>query len=104
MELIVFLLSIAVVGGLLIYSSLSWGFVLHKFYYWFLLPVFPELPQINFWQAVGLYFIVGLFHNHNSKSLKEELYEKDKYSRAAALLFTPWLMLIIGWFIHSLFF
>jgi hypothetical protein len=71
--LIGFLGTLAVLGIFIIYNSFSWGFVLYKFYYWFLLPVFTSLPLIDFYQAVGLMLFISLFKVHitNIKTEKE---------------------------------
>lgn len=96
--IIVGILAIALIFGLVIYSSISWGFVLMKFWVWFVLPVFPLLPVLTFWQAVGLMFIFGLF-GKSQISPKE----KDNTSVWTTLLLGPWLTLFGGWLIGTLF-
>ncbi len=86
------------------YFSFSWGFVLYKFWYWFLIPVFTELPEISFWAAVGLMMFVTLFKNHGHKpAIKEEYINKSKQSgNAFASFLTPWMVLLIGFVIKTI--
>lgn len=87
------------IAALVIYGIFSWGLVLYKFWYWFLLPVFTTLPSINFWQAIGLCLFVSLFKNHNSQTIKKE-YRED--NAVYTSIIAPWIVLFIGWIIHSL--
>lgn len=87
--------AIVIIPALLIYHSMSWGYVMYKFWYWFLLPVFPNMPHIVFWQAVGLYLFTSFFKNHaTTPSIKDEFIESDN-SRLMSLLY-PWLTILIG--------
>lgn len=55
MEAIVgILVIIGIIFGSVLYGTLAWGFVLYKFWYWFLIPSFPDIPEITFVQAMGL--------------------------------------------------
>jgi hypothetical protein len=86
---------IAKIPSFLIYHSMSWGYVMYKFWYWFLLPVFPNMPHIGFWQAVGLHLFSGMFKNHKvSVKMKEEFIKKD--DTMISSLVAPWLMLLVG--------
>ena len=95
MEALIALLGIlALVAGLVLYSSLSWGYVCFKFWYWFVLPVFTELPHVTFWQAVGLMFFISLFRNPGGKKS-----DSDKSDINWGLIIaSPWLTLIVAWF------
>ncbi len=100
--IIVLLVIIAVIAGAVIYSSMSWGYVLVKFWTWFLMPVFPQIHQILFWQAVGLMFIIGLFHNADiENSIKSEY--TSEHSGIIKLIMGPWITLICGWIMYSMF-
>lgn len=68
---------VALLVIVLIYSSLSWGFVLFKFYGWFLIPVFTQLPAINCWKSVGLMFIIGLFCIYSGEHIKKEFKDAE---------------------------
>lgn len=91
-----FLISGVIILSLL-YSSLSWGFVVLKFWGWFMLPVFPQLPHIVFPQAVGLAFFIGLFHNH---TISRPITEEDKHRAHGVALIVPWVTVLIGYVIH----
>lgn len=86
------------IAALVLYSSLSWGYVLLKFWSWYLLPVFPNMPHITFWQAVGLMFIVDLFKNHSSEGIKDEY--KDKTSAMTMSLLAPWITIMAAMLIN----
>lgn len=103
MEMLILVLGaiVAIVGLILVltvYSSFSWGFVLYKFWYWFLLPVFPNLTHVSFWHCVGLTFFIGLFKNNNTASyLKDE----SKKTQDAIMPFVyPWIIVLVGYFFY----
>lgn len=87
------------IAGALIYTTLTWGLVVYKFWAWFLLPVFPSAPHITFVQAVGLMFLIGLTHQMDTQVLKKEY--KDEMSAGIGALIAPWLTLFIGWLAYS---
>ena len=84
---------IAAVVGLLIYGSFVWGFVCMKFYYWFVLPVFPDLPHITFYHAVGLFIFIGLFRIHESKTKTLDGAEIKEETNWVLSLILPWVVL-----------
>lgn len=87
-----------VIGAIvIIYFAFSWGFVLFKLWGWFILPVFPMLPFITLWQAVGLSMFVDLFKNHTSHTYKEDPDRKN--SATINGIISPWLMLLLAWFV-----
>ena len=91
------LLLVLILMGATIYGSLSWGFVLYKFWYWFILPVFVTLPLITFWQAVGIFFVIGLFNVPIPNETKDEYLDKTK---SYGNILIPWVTLLMGWFMH----
>ena len=95
-----FLIVILVVIGIIVYDALSWGLVLYLFYPWFVLPVF-DLPEILFIQAVGLSLFISLFKNHNDESIKSEYIDNGR--KMLVFFSAPWIVLFMGWLIHSLF-
>lgn len=87
------------------YSYMSWGYVAFKFWYWFLVPIFPQVPPITYWMAVGLTFFLMLFKNHNSETIIKDEYKDKSSSTVVMSLLTPWLTLLMGymmlvWFIR----
>ena len=79
------------------YGALSWGFVCWKFWYWFLLPVFPALPHIVFLQAVALMMFVSILKTQPSQYIKPE-YTNQTIANIG-LLIAPWLILLLGWIV-----
>lgn len=91
---------IAIILGLFLYDTLSWGLVLFKFWGWFVLPVFVTLPALTFVQAIGLMFVIGLFKNHKSQIIKKQ-YKDERFENI--YLYMPWVTLALGWVAYALF-
>lgn len=92
--IIIFLI---VVGMVFVYDTLAWGLVLYKFWGWFVIPVFVELPVISFVQALGLMFVIGLFKsNFTGENLKDE-YKKNKWNSTIVVLLYPWVAFFFGY-------
>lgn len=90
-----------VLAATIIYTSFSWGFVMFKFWYWFLLPVFTTLPKIDYWQAIGLILFLMLFKTIQTKrAVKDEYLDDDKTSPYVSSILIPWITLGIGFFLH----
>lgn len=100
MEALLLLGAIILIAVALCYGALVWGLVLYKFWYWFLLPVFTTVPNITYVQAVGLVFVVSLFHTVNSQIIKKEY--KDETSSNVVGLIAPWLTLLLGWAAYAI--
>ena len=83
---------------LLAYDALCWGLVGYKFWYWFLLPIFPTLPAIVFWQAVGLMFFIALFKSAGQVIKKEY---KDENAQMLLTFILPWITLLCGWVTYA---
>lgn len=102
MLLLGILAALLIFVAVIVYSSFSWGFVLFKFWYWFLIPVFSTAPQIDYWQGVGLMFLIGLFKSHKAKvDIKDEfIKEEERLNVRVANFLSPWIVLLIGFIIH----
>lgn len=100
MELMIVLGVFALMGLLIIWSTFAWGWVLFKFWGWFLMPVFPMLPEVTLVQCMGLMLVIGLFKGA-ATYIKDEY--KDQTHQWVALIINPWLTLLIGWMIYSMF-
>ena len=97
---------IGIVGIILLavlYSAFSYGVLTYQFYAWFVLPVFPSLPHITFVQAIGISFFISLFKGHYPSEYNSgsDSY-KAKYGWADFL--SPWIILLVGYIVHSLLF
>ncbi len=91
---------VAIILGMFLYDTLSWGLVLFKFWGWFVLPVFVALPALTFVQAIGLMFVIGLFKKQNSQIIKNE-YKDEMFKNI--YLYMPWITLGLGWVAYALF-
>lgn len=89
---LVFTLILSVV---IVYSSLSWGFILSKFWEWFLIPIFPEIPHISLIQAIGITFFICLFRSGKSTFVKDEL--EDNTKEFISFVIGPWILFLFGW-------
>ena len=55
--------AIIIVILLLAYHAWAWGFILFKFWTWFVLTAFPELPAITIGDAIGLSIFIAALMN-----------------------------------------
>ena len=86
----------------IIYASLVWGIACWKFWYWFILPVFPALPQVGYFECVGLMMFITLFKNHTAQAIiKDELVQVSNNTAQVVNTIMPWLVLFMGWFVHA---
>lgn len=103
MEALLFLLGGVVLLVLaFIWSIFSWGYVCWKFWYWFVIPVFPTLPHISWLQAAGLMFFISLFKGSPAQFIKEDYVVKHGANWMSALL--PIITFIVGWLAFRIFF
>lgn len=73
------------------------GWVLSKLWGWFVLPLFPAMPHLNFLQAAGLLAVVS-FMTYTPTVSKES--ESAELITNAAVY--PLLALLFGWVLKSL--
>ncbi len=90
---------IALVAIIVLYGAFSWGLVLYKCWYWFILPVFTTLPHITYTQAVGLMLVIGLFDRATSTSNDKKEGDKPKANWGTFFL-RPFITLLVAYFIH----
>lgn len=104
MELIAFIIVLLLFAGILIYSSFSWGFVLFKFWHWFMMPVFFTLPSISLYQAVGILLFISIFKNKVPQiPIKDEFIDsKKKTNNIVIQAIAPWMVLLMGILMKSL--
>lgn len=91
------LMILMVLGLAIVYGTLVSGLIFYKFYYWFLLPVFPEMPQITFLGAIGLAFFTTVIKTVYIDEAKDEY--KDPSKKYVSLLY-PWILLFFGWLVQ----
>jgi hypothetical protein len=99
--MIAFFLLVVIVLVAFAYDVLAWGFVASKYWVWFALPIFPELPELSFGYAVGLMCLASLFRAKIYTSIKNEY--KDVQSEITAMVIMPWTFLLFGWITYSIF-
>lgn len=90
-------------GLLVIYTSLSWGFVTYTLYSWFVIPVFPNFPALSVMAFVGLHLFVNSFiRSGSTASIKDEY--KDKSTQWTIMFLSPWVTLFFSWIIKIVLF
>lgn len=99
--LTVFLGILALIVIALFYGALTWGLILWKFWYWFLLPVFPALPHVVFIECVGLMMVIHLFKVQQAVPTIKDDYATVTNNVVNVINFiSPWIILGTGYFVH----
>jgi hypothetical protein len=92
-------LGIFKIVALILYSAFAWGFITYKFYHWFLLPVFEQLPVVGYLEAVSLSMVLTLFNKTQMPQLNKELYSESSSTRILSSMLLPWIVLGGGYLI-----
>jgi hypothetical protein len=100
MEILAILFGVCV---LLIYGCFSWGFVAWKFYGWFIVTAIPNAPDFTVTQFIGFSFFLYVILPKVSVDIKSE-YKEDATTRIIGAVIAPWIVLIIGALMNSIFF
>lgn len=95
--------AIVLVICVLIYTVFTSGFLFMKFYYWFLKPTIPMLPDFTFMQSVAICLFLATVRNGSTSELKDE-YKKEFSTRMTTDFLKPWLLLLIGFLFKIIFF
>ena len=98
--MILFLIALLIIIASIIYHTFAWGYVCLQFWYWFILPAFPDLPHLNLWHCIGLMFFITLFKNNAVVSYKKE--EGKEVNDVIATLLTPWITLFVASFFNQI--
>lgn len=85
-----------------IYSAWSWGFIAYKFYGWFILSSFNNLPHFTILQCVGFCLIISCLTRQSKLIVKDEF--RDKKTEIVMDIIAPWIYLFLGWIIYGVFF
>lgn len=102
MEIIVgLLIAAAIFIGMIAYFAFSWGYVISVFYGWFVLSAIPTLPHFTVLQFVGFSLFCNALVRSHSNSIKKEYREDDDRSMS---FLGPWIVLLFGYIIHSIWF
>ena len=81
-------------------GALAKGFVLVKMWGWFVLPLFPTMPVLALWQAVGLSAFLSYLTWHGKTAYKD--HKEEGTTNIVTGLLTPWIVLFFGWVVHLL--
>ncbi len=100
MEALLALIGIlALIPLALFYSSFSWGFVISKFYLWFIVSAFPQIPHFTILQFIGFtFFLIAIMPKRHSIPIKKEF--KNENEHWILLIFSPWITLLCGYLIY----
>ncbi len=93
---------IIVFALIVLYSSFSYAFVLDYFWDWFILPIFKTLPNVSFYEAMGIaMFITLLKTKRGLEVIKDEYIDKKKSVKDLVLqISSPWISFAIGYIIY----
>ena len=101
-KLLVLLGTILILPFLVLYSAFSWGFVATVLSGWFVIPLFPEFPQLSWIEFAGISLFISCFVIEPVNQIKDDC----RVERPAILIemyLRPWLLLLISWFIHLIY-
>ena len=93
-----FIGGITLISLFFIYNIFAWGFVFYKFYHWFILPVFTNLPVITFINAVGISIFTTMLNRNNQ--INQTKTSEIEYSNAFTNIALPFAVLGIGWIVY----
>lgn len=96
-KLIIALVGIVLFALAFFYGAFAWGYVMFKFWAWFVLPVFTNLPNLTIIQCVGLMMFISLFKALPAQIIKEEYV--DETTASIFQIITPIIFLIVGWLV-----
>ena len=104
MEIIITLLGLIVLIPLIIfYGSFSWGFVISKFYIWFIISAFPLAPHFTIPQFIGFaFFLSAIMPKRTSTPIKKEYQNENEYW--GYLTLGPWITLLCGYILYCFYF
>jgi hypothetical protein len=98
------MVAIAIIAGalfvlfIILYSGLAWGFVMYKFYYWFVIPSIVVAPELTYIQCIGIYLFARIFtHQGPTRALKEEYLKDSNFEAVINGFLYPWVALFVGW-------
>lgn len=91
---------LAAVVLMVLYTALSWGYVGHTMYLWFVHPYFTDLPTFSVNHFIGFMMFATVITNRGSVHIKDEF--QDKTAMYSAFLFSPWVSLFVAWFVKLL--
>lgn len=93
--------------ALTIPSAFWTGFVLHKLYNWFVLPI-PGAPILNIGQMLGISLIINLFLSNVQRQTDDAMEKAESWTEVftqsfAKMLMIPAWFLFFGWLYQLVF-
>lgn len=85
------------------YLLFSYSFVAMKFYGWFVLPFFPNLPHFTVNHFIGFGLFLGVLIRSGSGGYKIKDEYRDKNTEHFNMIVLPWVSLLIGYIFHTFF-
>lgn len=83
-----------------IYAVLTHGYVVEKYWEWFISPTF-QIKELSYSQSIGIAFFISLF---KSSGLSDKEYgEDDLLAALVKVAVWPWLNLLLGYIALTLF-
>jgi len=100
-------ITIFLLFALTIPSAFWTGFVLHKLYNWFVLPI-PGAPILNIGQMLGISLIFNLFLSNVQRQTDDTMEKAESWTDVfttsfAKMLMVPALFLFFGWLYQLVF-
>lgn len=84
-------------------SKLSWCFVAFKFYYWFILSIWLDAPEITYINVIGVTLVLYAFLPKNFV-INRTISQDEEMTFRLSLITYPWVILSVGYIFHSLFY
>ena len=107
---ILFTIFIFVIG--ILYGAFSWGYVASILAGWYLYPLFPNIPIIEWYKFAGLNFLIKCiiqdFGNYDilqqTRTSSGDLVKikNSQGVQTATLFLLPWVFLLVAWIFHVL--
>ena len=92
---------VGVMALALCYAALSWGFVMYKFWGWFIPMAFPTIaiPHLLYYQAIAVIMFLDLFKTSSTQIIKKEY--REETTQAIIQVIAPWIVLGVGYFVYA---
>jgi hypothetical protein len=100
-EIVTFLISAAMLPVMAVFNAV----VVFKYWSWFVVPVFPSVPQPTILQCFGLLMTVNLFKMNlktRDKTEQEKKLEWGTWRTLFATVFLLTILLLVGWLAHAI--
>jgi hypothetical protein len=83
-----------------LYGIFVGGLTVYLFYAWFLLPVFTQLPELGYWQSIGISSFLYLFNQIKPIDVVFQNDHKDEDLVKYGGFIIPWIIMGLGFITH----